>query len=337
MKLGIAIIAAVLVIAAVSVASTVFAPLALSLFIIALIWPVQDRLQARMPKLAVLAISLAITLAVGIAFASLAAWSFGRVGRALLADAGRYQSLYEKLAIWLDGYGVSIAGLWVEHFNVSWLLRTTQYVTGRVNTALSFWLIALLYTTLGLLEVDTLRCKIEALQNRKIARMMLDGTATAAARIRRYMLVRTQMSVLTGVFVGAFTWVMGLHFAMEWAVIAFSLNYVPFVGPFIATLFPTLLAMTHFNSWEAVLTVFICLNAIQFVIGSYIEPRICGSMLSISPSVVLFATLFWTYMWGLFGTFIGVPIALAILSFCAQNGTTRWVADLLDGSKEKAA
>jgi AI-2 transport protein TqsA len=151
------------------------------------------------------------------------------------------------------------------------------------------------------------------------------------------MLVRTQMSVLTGAFVGAFAWAVGLQFAMEWAVVAFSLNYIPFVGPFIATLFPTLLAMTHFDSWQAVLAVFICLNVIQFVIGSYIEPRISGSILSISPLLVLFATLFWTYLWGLFGTFIGVPIALAALSFCAQHDATRWIADLLNGSKEKAA
>jgi AI-2 transport protein TqsA len=52
---------------------------------------------------------------------------------------------------------------------------------------------------------------------------------------------------------------------------------------------------------------------------------------------VLFATLFWTYLWGLFGTLIGVPIALAALSFCAQHDATRWIADLLNGSKEKAA
>jgi len=40
---------------------------------------------------------------------------------------------------------------------------------------------------------------------------------------------------------------------------------------------------------------------------------------------------FWTFVWCLFGTFIGVPIALAILSFCAQHPSSRWVADLLGG------
>jgi predicted PurR-regulated permease PerM len=142
------------------------------------------------------------------------------------------------------------------------------------------------------------------------------------------------MSLLTGTLVAAFAWLAGLQFAVEWGVIAFSLNYIPFIGPFIATLFPTLLAMTQFDSWQEVLTVFVCLNIIQFAIGSYIEPRIAGSMLSISPLLVLFATLLWTFLWGLFGTFIGVPIVIAALSFCSQHPSSRWISELFAGSKQ---
>ena len=90
-----------------------------------------------------------------------------------------------------------------------------------------------------------------------------------------------------------------------------------------------LLAMAQFHSWQAVLGVFVCLNVIQFVVGSYVEPRVSGNVLAISPFVVLFATFLWTYLWGLFGTFIGVPMALAILTFCAQHPASRWLADLL--------
>ena len=335
MKIGIGIIAAILVIAVVAIASTVFAPLALAFFVIALVWPVQRWLQGWMPRLPALAITVLMTLAVGLVFASLAAWGFGRVGQSLVADASRYQAFYDRMVTWLDGHGVSIAGLWAEHFNVGWLLRTTQYVTGRVNTTLTFWLIALIYVTLGLLEVDDLRRKVETLQNREAARILIDGSVATAARFRKYMLVRTLMSVLTGAFVAAFAWITGLRFAIEWGVIAFTLNYIPFIGPFIATLFPTLVAMTQFDSWQAVVGVFVCLNIIQFAIGSYVEPRLSGNLLSISPSVVLFSTLLWTSLWGFFGTFIGVPIALAILSFSNQHPSSRWIADLFGGSKQR--
>ena len=143
------------------------------------------------------------------------------------------------------------------------------------------------------------------------------------------------MSALTGLLVGLFAWITGLQFAAEWGVIAFVLNYIPFIGPFVATLFPTLLAMTQFGSWQAVLGAFIGLNIIQFTVGSYIEPRVSGGVLSISPFVVLFAIFFWTFLWGLIGAFIGVPIILAALTFCSQHSSTRWVADLLGGREQK--
>jgi AI-2 transport protein TqsA len=328
------VIAAVLICAAASQAKSVFAPLAAALFIIGVVWPAQKWLQSRMPKLLALAITIVFTTTICLAFASLAVWAFGRVGRFLIADAARYQAFYQQAVMWLDSHGVEIAGLWAEHFNVGWLLRLMQSATGFANSTLSFWLIALVYVVLGLIEIDDMRKRIERLQNRTAARVLLDGSATTAVKFRKYLLVRTQMSIVTGLLVGLFAAVTGLPFAFEWGVIALVLNYIPFIGPFIATLFPTLLAMTQFESWPAVFGTFACLNIIQFVVGSYIEPRVAGATVSISPFVVLFAIFFWTYLWGLFGTFIGVPITLAILTFCAEHPSTRWVAELLGGPAE---
>jgi len=331
LDVSVGIIAAVLVSAAAYQASAVFAPLALALFIIAIVWPLQSWLQARMPGLLALAITMTATVAACLFFASLVVWGFGRVGRSLIADSARYQALYDSAIAWLDGHGISVAGLWSEHFNVGWLLRWASQVTGRVNTTLSFWLIALVYVILGLMEVEDLRRRIEAAASKETARVVLAATAATAHKIRKYMEVRTQMSLATGVLVGAFAWAAGLQFALEWGVIAFALNYIPFIGPFVATLFPTLLAMAQFATWQAVIGVFVCLNIIQFVVGSYIEPRVSGVALAMSPLVVLFAVFFWTFLWGLFGAFIGVPIALAILTFCSYWPSSRWVSDLFGG------
>jgi len=329
LRVTVGIIASVAIAIAAYQAASVFAPLALAIFIIPIVWPLQSRLQLHMPKLVALAITLFLTIAVCIAFASLAVWAFGRVGHSLIADSARYQAAYHGVVAWLDDHGVSVAGLWAEHFNVGWLLGAAQRLTGRINTTLTFWLIALTYLILGLLEVDDIQRKVRALHNREMARVLLDGSAATAIKFRKYMLVRTQMSAVTGLLVGAFAWITGLQFAVEWGVIAFVLNYIPYIGPFVATLFPTLLAMTQFESWPAVLGMFVGLNIIQFAVGNYVEPRVAGRLLSMSPMVVLFAIFFWTFLWGLFGTFIGVPIALAILSFCDQHPSSRWVADLL--------
>jgi predicted PurR-regulated permease PerM len=204
-----------------------------------------------------------------------------------------------------------------------------QRLTGQVNTALSFWLVVLVYVIIGLLEVEGTARKVDTLPNRRIARVLLDGSEETAVKIRRYMVVRTLMSILTGALVWAFAVIVGLPLAQEWGVIAFTLNYIPFIGPFIATLFPTLLAMVQFDTWQTVIVVFACLNVIQFVVGSYIEPRLSGSVLAMSPFVVLFSIFLWTFLWGLPGTFIGLPITIAVLTFCAQDPSTRWLATQL--------
>jgi predicted PurR-regulated permease PerM len=335
LNVSVGIIATVMVCIAARQANDVFAPLALALFIIALVWPLQSWLQARMPALLALAVTMTVTVAVCIAFASLVVWGFGHVGVSLVADSARYQALYENAINWLEERGVSVAGLWSEHFNVAWLVQWAGQITGRVNTTLTFWLIALLYVILGLMEVDDLTRRAKTFLPPETSRILLQGTAATAVKMRKYMEVRTLMSLATGALVGAFAWIVGLQFPLEWGVIAFALNYIPFIGPFIATLFPTLLAMAQFASWEAVVGVFVCLNIIQFVVGSYVEPRVSGAVLAMSPTVVLLAVFLWTYLWGLFGAFIGVPIVIAIVTFCAYHPSSRWVADLLGGPMEK--
>ena len=332
---SVTIIAVVVAAAAARLAGSVVAPLALALFVIAIVWPLQSALQSRLPALLALAVTRLVTVAACVAFASLAVWGFSRVGRSLIRDAARYQALYDTLILWLESHGLSIAGIWSEHFNVQWMLRAGQEITGRLNSTLSLGLITLVYATLGLLEIEPLRARVKGLADQDMARALLGGCATTATKCRRYMLVRTQMSALTGLFVGLFAWIAGLQFAVEWGVIAFALNYIPFIGSFVATLLPTLIAMTQFQSWQAVVLLFACLNIIQFVIGSYIEPRVSGNVLAMSPLVVLFAILFWTFLWGLLGAFIGVPIAIAVLSFCEQHPSSRWIAELLGGGPPK--
>jgi AI-2 transport protein TqsA len=329
LRILLTLIAILAVFAAVHAAGAVFAPVACAFLIIALVWPLQSGLAARLPRLLALAIVVALVVVVFVAFASLVAWAFGRAARSLMADAAGFQLLYEQASAWLEGHGIALPGLWAEYFDVRWVVRAAQGITGRVNTTVTFWLLVLVYVTLGLLEVEDMERKIRAMDKREAARILLAGSVATAAKLRRYMLIRTLMSLATGVMVWGLASLAGLQLAVEWGVIAFVLNYVPFVGPFIATVIPTLFALAQFASWQMAFAVFTGLNVIQFVIGSYIEPRLAGSALAISPMVVLFAVFLWAFLWGLFGAFIGVPITIAVLAFCAQHPSSRWLADLL--------
>ncbi len=322
-------ICAILLVFTLNFAGTIFAPLACALFIMANVWPLQRRLQERMPQLMALAIVVTLIVLVFIVFTSAVVWGFGRVGRTLIADTPRLQGLYEQATAWLETHGIVVAGLWAEHFNMRWAVGAMQGLSSRLNTMISFWIVVLIYVLLGLLEIGALARKIPSILSSGSARIMLAGSRQTAAKLRRYLLIRTIMSVATGGTVYIFAVALGLDLAAEWGIIAFTLNFIPFIGPFIATLMPTLYALAQFESLYSAFFVFACLNIIQFAIGSYVEPRVAGRALAMSPFLVLFSVFLWMFIWGLFGAFIGVPIAISILTFCAQSPSTRWVAELL--------
>ena len=322
---------AIATIAALYFAGSIFAPVACSLFIIAIAWPFQRALQTRMPRLLALAITVLATLVAVTVLASMIVWGFSKAGQWLLNNAPRFQLLYMQTTNWLEGHGVFVGALLVENFNANWLIRAFQEITTRIHGLLSFAFITFIFTILGLLEVESARKKIECLENREVGQGLLRAGATTAAKFQKYMLVRSLMSVMTGVAVWGFTAFAGLELATAWGVIAFAFNYIPFIGPLVATVFPTLFALAQSESWQMAIIVFLGLNLIQFLLGSYLEPRVAGAALSLSPFMVLFMVFFWAFLWGVPGAFIGVPILIAFLTICEQHQSSRWIATLLSG------
>lgn len=326
-----ALCAVVLVFLALYHARAILAPISFSLFFIAICWPIQSHLESRLPKLLALAITvLALLIAVS-ALAYLLIWAFSRIGQWMFMNAGRFQLLYVQTTGWLEGYGISVAQQFADNFNVNWLLRTMQNIGSRVHNFISFIVIAFVFTLLGLLEVDIVRRNIAALDNKKTANALLRAGADIAEKLQKYMLVRSIMSVLTGTVIWIVALFAGLELATAWGVIAFVLNYIPFLGPLVATVFPTMFALVQFESWQLALAIFVCLNLAQFLIGSYLEPRMAGARLSISPFLILLAVFFWSFLWGIPGAFIGVPIVIAILAICDQYESSKWVPALLSG------
>jgi predicted PurR-regulated permease PerM len=326
---------AVLLFAGLYFARSILAPVAFSLFVIAIVWPLQRTLETRVPRLLALVATLVVTLLVIAVLGYLIVWSFGTVGRWVIDNALRFQALYLQWTDWLEEHGILVTSFLVENFNAGWLIRAVQEIGGRLQGLVTFVVITFVFTALGLLEVDIARKNIETLSNKEAAQTILQASTLIADKFQRYMLVRSAMSVLTGLVVWAFALLAGLELATAWGVIAFVLNYIPFIGPLVATVFPTIFALVQFGSWQLAAIVFLALNLIQFLIGSYLEPRIAGAALSLSPFVVLFAVFFWAFLWGVPGAFIGVPIVIAALTLCEQRESTRWIAALLSGRERR--
>ncbi|UPY38279.1 AI-2E family transporter [Sediminicoccus sp. KRV36] len=322
--------AAILTAGAMYLAQSILVPILFAVFAIALVWPLQRRLAVILPGALAMLVTMAGALVTLVGMALLIAWAFGSVGQWVLANSAQLQMLYAQKLAFLEARGIAVAGVFVENFNTRWLVRIAQEVTGRLQGILSFTIVTVVFLVLGLLEVDVVRRQMERMEG-QTAPALLAASAATARKFRVYMLVRTIMSVVTGVCVWGFATFMGLDLAAEWGVIAFVLNYIPFIGPLVATLFPTLFAILQFASWEVAVVVFLSLNAIQTISGSYIEPLLAGKTLAVSSFMVLLAVFFGSFLWGIPGAFIGVPVLIAALTICQQFPGSRWFADLLSG------
>jgi hypothetical protein len=86
----------------------------------------------------------------------------------------------------------------------------------------------------------------------------------------------------------------------------------PHPGHLIATAMPTLVAVIQFADWIMPLWVLITLAVVLTVMGNFIEPRILGESVNLSPLAALFALIFWGWMWGAAGMVIAVPLTAMI-------------------------
>jgi predicted PurR-regulated permease PerM len=129
--------------------------------------------------------------------------------------------------------------------------------------------------------------------------------------IEEYLGLKTLISLLAGVLTSLALWLFGVQFALLWGVLAFLLNFIPNVGALLATVPPVLMALFQSGSPGFALLAASVLVAIHFVVGNYLEPKIMGRGLNLSPLVVLFALIFWGWMWGGVGMLLAVPLTAA--------------------------
>ena len=126
--------------------------------------------------------------------------------------------------------------------------------------------------------------------------------------------------------------VLGIEFALFWAVLIAFLNYIPYIGSLIGVLFPVLLSLAQFGTLSMAATVLVALTTAQVVVGAYLEPRMMGRAFNLSPFVVLLALAFWSTLWGLPGALLAVPLTASLVIVLAEIKSARPIAVLLSAS-----
>ncbi len=147
--------------------------------------------------------------------------------------------------------------------------------------------------------------------------------------VEEYLGLKTIISLLVGVLTAITLWLFGVQFALLWGVLTFLLNFIPNIGALIATVPPVLVALFQFGSLGLALFVAGVLVAIHLVVGNYLEPKIMGRGLDLSPLVVLFSLVFWGWMWGGVGMLLAVPITAAVKIAMEEYKPTQIVAKMI--------
>jgi AI-2 transport protein TqsA len=148
-------------------------------------------------------------------------------------------------------------------------------------------------------------------------------------RVNRYLLVKTAVSLATGVLVWAVAVAFGLDLAVALGLLTFVLNYIPAVGSIIATALVALVAFVQLGDPGTTLMIFVVVGAIQFLNGNIIDPMLMGRALRMSSLGIIISLAFWGAVWGIPGMFLSVPIMVGLMIVCSEIPPLRPVAILL--------
>jgi AI-2 transport protein TqsA len=150
-------------------------------------------------------------------------------------------------------------------------------------------------------------------------------------RAQRYILQMVGFSVLTGLLVGLCLGILGVPFAYAFGFIAFLLNFIPTVGPLVATLLPLPVVLLDDDLSVAAKVLAIVLpSAIQLTFA-VIQPRVQGEGQDLHPVMTMAALVFFGSIWGILGAALAVPVTGVIKIILERIPTTRPIADWMAG------
>jgi predicted PurR-regulated permease PerM len=182
-----------------------------------------------------------------------------------------------------------------------------------------------------LLSGNTYRKKLvrltgPTLSNKKITIHILDGINES---IQRYMF----MLLATNVLVGLLTWIalrwIGLENAGAWAVAAGLLHLIPSLGPAVTAAGLGMAAFMQFDTLSTALVVVAASLAIATLVGTFVTTWMTGRIAKMNTAAVFVSLLFWTWLWGVWGMLLSMPIMAIVKVVAGHVETLEPVAELL--------
>ena len=214
----------------------------------------------------------------------------------------------------------------LEYINLGAVMSLTAgLLTGLTSTLSSIFLI-LLTVTFILLEVSSFPVKLRAILDDPNAEFL--QFKKFIDDINHYMFIKTGVSATTGILIGIWTSILGVDFPVLWGFLAFLLNYVPSLGVVIAAVPAILLTLIQYGPGHAAL-VAAGYIAVNFVVGTFVEPNLVGRGVGLSTLVVFLSLIFWGNLLGTIGMVLCIPFTMTLKFILENNEQTRWLAIIL--------
>lgn len=319
----------VIIVAGLKAASSLFVPFLLAAFIGLLCAPAVFWLRDRgLPNPVALIVVMLGLLGIGAVFGGLMSSSINEFTRLLPSYQARFGSIVASLNTTLEGFGIDFGTSpdAANPFDPKAALGLAGNLAGNLGSLLNNAFLLFLTVCFILLEASSFPWKVrEAFGDSP----EIEGRMTEiGASIRRYLGIKTLTSTLTGLLAYGSLMLLGVKFAPLWAVIAFLLNFVPAVGSVIAAIPVVALALVD-NSPEVAALVALVYLVINIAVGSFIEPRVMGDGMGLSPLIVILSLVFWGWVLGPVGMVLAVPLTVLLRILLDSQPATQWVAVLL--------
>ena len=239
------------------------------------------------------------------------------------------EKLDELIAKWegesILGFTISFEGL---NVSSSQLESTVLSLFGEISSFASLMLTVFVFLVFIILEAETLPKRLAAAYPSDIEESLKDILTDIGEGVYRYVILKTAVSFGAGVVTAIILIAMGIPGWLLWSMLTFLLSYVPYIGSLVALIPPAILGFLLLEPTSAVLLVVLLIVKEQ-IWGQFIENKLFGSSLDISPIVLLLVTAFWFWMWGIMGMILAVPMAVIVKIILSNIPETRPISILL--------
>ena len=148
-------------------------------------------------------------------------------------------------------------------------------------------------------------------------------------QIESFMRVQVLTSVLVAVATSTALWWLGLEQYVVWGLLAGIFNSVPYLGPIMVTGGLGLIAFMQFDNIPKTLTVCGVAFVITSLEGFLLTPALMSRAARINSAAIFTGLLFWSWIWGVWGTVLAVPMLMMVKAICDHIEDLQPVGELL--------